>query len=311
MNAPKQIAITVVVMAIVVFTSLPAVAEQISTCVQVTSTAKVATEELKKMVSVELSHFTNHREVEQSCETTLTVETFPFSDKQYITLRVSGEVPVRYAYANTDDLIHQLKKGLKLVLGNDPVYLKENISQYSDTQRALHSVQIKGHIRIRTEIFESLTRTGKGASSGPGMAFSVSKGTHQLFVFARLHASLSLPQHSENSVWRPVGAGLDAGFNYEFNDTRPAAGYIGAGLGIGFVRFEGTSDDRHQIVNELLVQCFLRAGVRLFRLTDFDMDLFVAAYLPFFPTSDVDTTLLDNDGRVYTPHLQAGIGVGF
>lgn len=287
------------------------VAAPIRTCVQVSSTTNLPEKELKKLVDTELARFPSHQWKTDNCESKLYVETFPFSEKKYVTLRVKGEVPVRYAYSNTDELVHQIQKGLKLVLGNDPVYLKENISQYSETQRSLHGLKIKGSTLFRIELFESISRTGKGASYGPGFAVGFSKGSRNLSVFTRIHASISLPAHSEHPVWRPVGVGLDAGFNYEFNRTKPATGYLGAGLGLGFVRFEGEVDDRSQTVNELLVQCFARAGVRLFRLTDFDLDLFAMAYLPLYPTSDVDTTLLGKNGRAYTPHVQLGIGIGF
>jgi hypothetical protein len=34
-------------------------------------------------------------------------------------------------------------------------------------------------------------------------------------------------------------------------------------------------------------------------------------YLPFFPTSDVDSKLLGDNRKAYTPSVQFGIGVGF
>ena len=283
----------------------------IRTCVQVKSTTSLKDDALLKMTQTELARFPSHKATKTDCDTTLTVETFPFAEKKYVTLRVSGEVPIRYSYSATDELVHNIQKGLRLVLGNDPVYLKENISQYSETQRALHSLTIKGSTRFRLELFESITRTGEGASYGPGMAAALYRGSSNLYIFSRIHASMSLPSQSRHPIQRPVGVGLDVGFNYELNKTKPVAGYIGGGIGVGFVRFEGEMDDRHQTVNELLFQGFARAGIRFFRMMAFDMDLFAAAYLPFHPTSDVDTTLLGSNGKGYTPHVQVGIGVGF
>ena len=286
-------------------------AATIKTCVVAKSQTTLNDASLKKMIETELARYPSHQAVSTDCSTTLHVETFPFSERNYVTLRMSGEVPVRYAYASTNELVQNIQKGMRLVLENDPVYLKENISQYSDTQRALHSLTIKGTTRFGMELFESITRTGKGATFGPGLAVGLYRGSSNLHVFARIHGSLALPDKSEERLYRPVGVGLDAGFNLELNDTRPVAGYIGGGIGVGFMRFEGEVSGNQQTANELLVQAFARLGVRFFRLTAFDMDVFAAAYLPFHPVSDIDTTLLGDKGRAYTPQLQMGLGIGF
>lgn len=283
----------------------------IETCLRVESSAKIKPMELQKLLESEIAQFPSHQIVSQDCQTILFVETFKVSNQQYVTLRMTNEVPVRYTYASPSDLTQKLHKGLRLVLGNDPVYLKENISQYSETQRALHSLKVKGTTMFRLEILESITRTGKGASFGPGLAVGFSKGSNNLYVFSRIHASVALQGKTEAPVWRPVQIGLDGGINYEFNKNKPISGYVGAGLGIGFIRFEGEADERKQTLNQLLVQCFARIGVRMLRLTNFDVDLFVMGYLPFYRTSDVDTTLLSSSGKAYTPHVQMGIGIGF
>ena len=51
----------------------------------------------------------------------------------------------------------------------------------------------------------------------------------------------------------------------------------------------------------------LRVGARFFRASDFDLDVFVAGYLPLFSTNDPDSLLMD----AYTPSAQLGLGVGF
>ncbi|MBN2719348.1 MAG: hypothetical protein JXX14_26090 [Deltaproteobacteria bacterium] len=286
-------------------------AAAISTCIEVNSQTSLQSTSLQKLVETELARFPSHQMAAENCITTLHVETFPFAENKYITLRMSGEVPVRFGYSDTDDLVQKIQKGLRLVLGNDPVYLKDNISQYSESQRALNSLKVQGTARFRMEIFESITRTGQGPTYGPGLAAAIYKGSKELFIFSRIHASMALPTQEDVRLYRPLEVGLDAGFNFELNKTRPVAGYIGGGIGVAFLRFEGVVSSTHETTNELLIQAFARAGVRFFRLTAFDMDLFAAAYLPFHPVSDVDTTLLGTHGRAYTPQLQLGIGVGF
>lgn len=263
------------------------------------------------MILVELAHFPSHIESATNCETTLRVEVFRFSESQHVTLRMTGEVPVRYAYDTAEDLVHKLKKGLRLILGTDPVFLKENISQYSETQRAMHSLRLQGTTRFRIELFESVTRTGKGASFGPGIGAGLYKGSNNLYIFSRIHASMQLPGASHNLIERPIAVGLDAGFNWEFNQLKPVTGYIGAGVGLLFLRLRGEVKQQEETVNSVLAQGFFRIGVRMFRLTNFDMDIFTSAYLPFYPASDVDATMLGNSGRTYTPHVQMGLGVGF
>jgi hypothetical protein len=289
----------------------PLSAAQIRTCVQAESKTELKSDALVDLVSTEIAHFPSHLYSNTDCETVLYVETFPFAEKQFVTLRMGSEVPVRFAYENTNTLVQQIKKGLRLVLANDPVYLKENISQYSTSQRALHSLSIKGSSHVRLELFESVTRTGKGAFYAPGMAVGIVKGTHNLFVFSRLHGATALPAAQSAPIRIAVSMGLDAGFTYEFNRTKPAAGYLGTGMGLSFTRFEGRIAGRSETVNALLLQGFATAGIRLFRLTDFNMVLFVTGYLPCYPASDVDSALLGSKGRAYTPQVQTGVGITF
>jgi hypothetical protein len=80
---------------------------------------------------------------------------------------------------------------------------------------------------------------------------------------------------------------------------------------VQLLSFEGRMDpaDAASVETAIKVGPVLsaRAGVRLFRATSFDLDLFVAGHLPLFKTSDPDTLVIDR----YTPSLQIGVGVGF
>jgi hypothetical protein len=286
-------------------------AAPISTCVEATSKTSLENNALELLVRTELAHFPSHRLVDAGCSTVLQVEVFPFAEKNFVTLRITGEVPVRYAYDNTDALIDQIKKGLQLVLGNDPVYLQENISQYVESRKALHTLSIAGNTHFRLELYESIVRTPRGASYAPGIATGIVKGSQNLFIYSRIHVSAALPSSTRRTIRLPISVGVDAGFTYEFNRTRPAAGYLGGGVGLTFMQFEGTVDNRSATANALLLQGVATAGIRMFRLTEFNMNLFISGYLPFYPSSDVDSPLLGAKGRAYTPQIQAGAGVTF
>lgn len=292
--------------------SLTVSAKTIDTCLNVTSKTKVKQSELLKLAKNELAKYPSHKLVTKNCKSTIYIETFSFSDMNFVTLRTANEVPIRNQYKSTSDLVYQLEKGLKIVLGNDPVYLKENIAQYSEMQRALHSVNIQGIKLFRIELVESITRTGQGASFSPGLALGFTKGSRNLFIFSRLHGTFKVPGNSSNDVWLQFAAGIDGGLTYEFNHHKNTSFYVGAGLGAAYQRFEGYVDTKTDSVNELLLQAFARFGVRMFRMMDFDLDFFVMPYLPFMPASDADSKLLGKVNRkAYTPSVQMGLGVGF
>ena len=82
------------------------------------------------------------------------------------------------------------------------------------------------------------------------------------------------------------------------------------GLLLSFLRY-AARDEGGALVAAQHVGAALsaRGGVRLFRASRFDLDLFAQAYLPLFMTNDEDGALFRKP--TYTPTVQLGIGVGF
>lgn len=82
------------------------------------------------------------------------------------------------------------------------------------------------------------------------------------------------------------------------------------GLGLAYLRYDGLTDPsdpqtlEHR--NDFGLTFHLRAGARLLRLNDFNLDLFAIGYLPAFG-ADPDTSL----SRFYPLLGQAGVAVGF
>jgi len=107
-----------------------------------------------------------------------------------------------------------------------------------------------------------------------------------------------------------VLAGGDLGLVYELFSRALTSPYVSAGLGAQLLRFEGrlrATDSALESATAKGGTLSLRLGVRFFRASDFDLDVFALGYLPLFKTFDPDSELIDS----YTPSVQLGIGVGF
>jgi hypothetical protein len=80
---------------------------------------------------------------------------------------------------------------------------------------------------------------------------------------------------------------------------------VSLGLGVTFIRYEGRtlSNDPNSLtyINQPGAAAYLRAGIRFFRINDFDLDLYAASHLPMFKTEDVDSQLTG----YYTPSFEA------
>jgi hypothetical protein len=206
---------------------------------------------------------------------------------------------------------YRLEQGIPEVLHSAPVYLQKNISQYSRAARARHAVVVTGHNIFRLEVMQAAVRGEHGVSFAPGAAFGFSRGSRRIRVGGRVHA-VGAPETAEEGDSRlRLGVGLDAGAAFEFNEDRPVSGYVNGGAGLSFLRFEGSIDNDVYTTNDVLFQVFARIGVRMLRLTDFDLDLFVCGYLPVHPVRDPETPMFGGNHHTFTPSVQVGIGVGF
>lgn len=264
----------------------------------------------EKLVREVVGHHPSHRLVNEGCASRLQLELFDLSGVRYLTARINQEVPVRFPVKDDDELADKLSTALSLVLGSDPVYLAEDISRYNAVQRAAHSVLKRGHNTFRLELFQGLGRSTDGVAFAPGGAVSLARGADHWQVYARVFFSGWPTQPTGPATLLRVNTGGDAGLAYEFSELGAVSFYLAAGFGLQYQRYDGlmTPGDPSSLEhrNDWGPTFHARAGLRLFRLTDFDLDLFATFYLPLY-RPDVDTAL----SRFYPITAQAGIGVGF
>ena len=291
---------------------LPASAE-VQLCLEVQAEPEEL-ENLSKLLRTELARHPSHRLVERDCQVHLTVELFEVAKAKVLTLRIDDNVPMRLHIDKPGDLIKDLADGLSLVLDNDPVRLNRDIAHMSLLERAAHSVLQRGNTNWRFELFQAVGRSDSGAAFAPGGAFAMSRGANHAQVMARVYAA-GFPGglQGDDRVLR-VMAGADVGAAWEFDARSAFSFYLGAGIGLRYVRYEGllrpTDPGSDESFNAVLGGITLRAGLRMFRTSDFDLDLYAAAFIPLHPAVDVDSLLFGEDG-LYTPSGQVGIGVGF
>jgi hypothetical protein len=289
-------------------------AEAAVTLCVVTKAEPSALASLTKLVLSEVASHPSHRMVEKDCESRLVVEIFQVDQTRFLTVQLDGQVPSRHAIANDAELAPKISEAVSLSLGNDPVVLSEDPSRFGTMERAKHSVLVRGTNLYQLETFEVMARTDRNVAFAPGMAFSFTRGADQYAIFARTHvAGWPFPAEGQARVLK-VMAGLDAGVLWETNKRAWTSPYLAAGAGLVLMRFEGrvdASDSRSaDAVDRVGATINLRGGLHLLRAFDFQADLFLSGRLPLFLTRELDHELFGENG-VYTPTLEAGIGIGF
>jgi len=282
-------------------------------CVRVKDSTRTDTG-LEQLVKSELRKHTSHTLVEVNCSSRLIVELFNTGNVKYLSLGLEGEVPSRYAIANDSDLEPHLVDGITLALKSDPEFLIPSTGEASGIERLRQSTLVHGKNTYRLEVFETVARTDTQAAFASGIGFGVHRGAEHWQIFARAYFSASPSAVAQTARVLRIGSGLDLGIAYEFSRRAFTTPYVGAGVGVGLLRFEGLTDPTYEAsadhVEKLGAMSSLRLGLRTMRLFDFDADVFLAGYLPLFKTSRVDATLFGDTG-VYTPFVQLGVGVGF
>lgn len=265
-----------------------------------------------KLLKSEIGRHPSHRLVESGCRSTLALEVFEAGGARYLTAQLDQEVPMRFPIRDAADLGVRLAEAVRLVLHNDPVYLTEDITHFSALQRLGHSIGVAGRWQVRLEIFETLSRAPNPVFT-PGLAVGATRGSGHWQVMGRVYGGGLPASVAGMDRMLQIHAGVDAGLTYEFLEKAFASPYVSACLGAQFLRFAGrqkSTDDHLLYQGRLGLTTSARAGVRFFRWHAFDLDLFVQGYLPLFLTRDPDG-LLFSDAGLYTPSLQAGLGVGF
>jgi hypothetical protein len=228
-------------------------------------------------------------------------------------MRLDENVPVRFTIGKGDSLVERVGEAMSLVLGNDPVTLAEDITKLSTIERASHAMAVQGVNIWRFELFESIYRTGSGAAFAPCGAFGVTRGAGNWQVLGRLYFGGWPSDPDEDRPVLKIMAGADVGITYELSALANATGYFSLGLGLQYTRFEGrvaALGGGIDTLDSFAPHAFGRIGVRMFRLYDFDFDVFAAGYLPMKATRQEDSAVFPEEGR-YTMSAQIGVGVGF
>jgi len=284
-------------------------AQAVPLCVTVSAAAKHRGG-LKKLVLAQLAHHPSHRVTEEGCLSRLDVELFELEGTFYLTARINREVPIRFALKKIKELEEKLVEGLRRVLGHDPVYLARDVREMSAIQRAAHDVLRRGRNSYCLELFEILMDSGDSVAFASGGGFTVTRGSRHWYIFARVYAGGALGGDPDAGPVLRVAAGGELGLSYEFLSRSLISPYVSAGLGLLVLHFEGRLEktDRDLLdITDVGGAFSLRAGIRFFRASNFELDVFLAGYLPMFVTNDVDSPLMDT----YTPGLQIGLGAGF
>jgi hypothetical protein len=283
---------------------------EVPVCVEVAAPA-AELEGVRKLVRTELDRHPSHRVAFADCRSHLRVELFEAAGARYLTAQIDREVPVRYVIKDPLELGARLTDAVSLVLHNDPTYLTEDITHYSSLQRLSHSVLARGRFMFRLETFEAISNAGSAAVFASGGAFSVTRGSGNWQVLGRMYLGGAFSPTGKSGRALEILTGADAGLTYELFDKASWSPYLTGCLGLQFLRYAGR-DETHALVRAQHVGATVsaRVGVRFFRWTNFDLDLFAQAYAPLFLTSD-ETGSLFGDKGIYTPTLQLGLGVGF
>jgi hypothetical protein len=268
----------------------------------------------RKLVHSEIARHPSYGLVQADCDTRLLAELFHVGVTRFFTVRVEGQIPLRYRIASEAELERRVSEAISRVLRSDPATLAEDPSRISGLDRAARAVLVRGNNSYRLALFQTLARTDTGAAFAPGAAFELLRGSEHLQVFARAAVG-GWPRRvlRAERVLRLFGQ-VDAGLLYEASARANTSGYVGLGAGLALLRFDGrvVFDDAASLehVDALGATLHARVGVRFLRAFDFDLDVFAIGALPLFATKNPDASLFGDDG-VYTPFAQLGLGVGF
>jgi hypothetical protein len=285
----------------------------IATCLTVEADDPKALPGFEKLVRVELARHPSHALAEAGCRVSLVVQLFSVGGSRQLTMRLDENVPIRFTIGKGDPLPDRVSEAMGLVLGNDPVTLAEDVTKLSAMERASHAMAVQGVNIWRFELFEAMYRTGSGTAFAPGGAFGVTRGAGHWQVLGRLYLAGWPNDPGDHRPILEVAAGADVGITYELSAMANATGYFSFGLGLQYMRFEGRADalgGAIDTLDEFAPHAFGRVGVRMFRLYDFDFDVFAAGYLPMKATKQDGSYVFPEEGR-YTMSAQLGVGVGF
>ena len=291
----------------------PARAE-VRLCVKVESSG-ADQEGLEKLVLDELGHHPSHRHVLEGCESTMVVQLFTVSSQTYLTVRLEGQVPVRYRLKDMDLLEKRLGQAISLVLENDPVYLSKDMTRATMIQKAKRDILVTGHNYYGLEAFQMVGNTNNALGAASGLAFAFRRGSKHWHVLMRTFAAGWPGYGSNGEAAIKAYTGVDLAAGYELDQESMNSFYLSAGISLAYMRLEarlsgpGPDDTTWVSTNQFLGSLLLRAGYRMLRLFDFNADAYLAIKVPFHPLRDVDSPLFKD--WLYTPMVELGVGIGF
>ncbi|NOZ86319.1 MAG: hypothetical protein GXP49_08625 [Deltaproteobacteria bacterium] len=315
MRAPASIARLLPALGLVL-ASWPGLARaEVRLCVKVETDRKADQDGLEKLVKDELGHHPSHEPVGKGCDSTLVVQLFTVSSQTYLTVRLEGQVPVRYRLKDMDLLEKRLGQAISLVLENDPVYLSKDMSRATMIEKAKHDILVTGHNYYGLEAFQVVGNTNNAFGTASGLAFAFNRGSKAWHVLMRTFVAGWPGYGGNNEAAIKAYTGVDLAAGYELDQESMNSLYLDAGVSLAYMRLEarlvdpGSGKTSWESTDQFLGSVLVRAGYKMLRLFDFNADAYLALRIPLHPLRDVDSTLFK--GWFYTPMVELGVGIGF
>jgi hypothetical protein len=249
--------------------------------------------------------------VTEGCATHLRIELIDIGGERFLTGRVAGEVP---------DRVHVEGKGgkaleaavvalLKVVLGNDPIVLKEPGGHTWLGDRVL---ALRDHSRNRFDfmMLEGLHVVSSTPVFLPGLAFGYAREIADLQVGIETFVLQALDEHP-GKLGLDTDVRLHAVVTYYLSSEADVAGFVGASIGLEHQRFSGPrAPDAGKGVGTYAAtgpSLGLRGGIELFRTTSSRAFLFGEVVLPAIVANDQDGEIV----KGWFPGATVGAGIGF
>jgi hypothetical protein len=306
----SRISSVFLVVALVLAPSLARAQAKVSTCVVVESSA-VDKDALARLVESEVERHPTHHAVQDGCAAHLRVELIDVAGERFLTGRIAGEVPDRVRVEGQDGkaLEAAVVALLKVVLGTDPIVLKEPGGHTWLGDRVL---ALRDHARNR---FDFMALEGAHLVSGkpaflPGLAFGYAREIVDLQIGVEGSVLQSLQAHP-GKLGLDTDVRLHAVVTYYLSSEADVAGFVGASIGLEHQRFSGPrapeagkGEGSYAATGPTLG---LRGGIELFRTTSSRAFLLGEVVLPAIHADDQDGEIV----KGWFPGMNLGAGVAF
>ncbi len=260
---------------------------------------------LQSLVHGEVRRHPPHEPVEAECKTTLHVEVTTLEQRTWLIGWLDGQ-PAARVQAGTS-LENALAELVTQVLRSDPVALSEDMGRLLDVIGGGQAASVRGVMLYGFEAFQTVTWTDEGAAWLPGVAFRLRRGLGPFHVGARVATAFGSPNVAARHRVT-VAAIMEPEFAWFVSPRATSSFYLGASLGVSVLRVDsrpGADVEEHVIVWG--AHLGVRLGVELLRASDWRLDVFAWATLPWFRTHAPDSSLVD----AWTPSVSLGLGAAF